>query len=74
MNAVKQAENVKTTLDAGYVCPHCGKTEHTPNAETLAAFKEAEAIATGKIQVEWQHPPTTKEELKAQLRKMVKEA
>jgi hypothetical protein len=44
------------------------------NAETLAAMREAEAIATGKIQVEWQRPPATKEELKAHIRKMVKEA
>jgi hypothetical protein len=44
------------------------------NAVTLAALREAEAIATGEIQVEWQRPPATKEELKAQLRKMAKEA
>ena len=44
------------------------------NAVTLAALREAEAIATGKIQVEWQRPPATKEALKAQLRKMAEEA
>jgi hypothetical protein len=49
MNAVKQAENVKTGTDTGYVCPHCGKTEHIPNAVTLAAMQEAEAIAMGEV-------------------------
>jgi 3-mercaptopyruvate sulfurtransferase SseA len=49
MNAIKQAENAKIGTDAGYVCPHCGKTEHTPNAETLAAMQEAEAILRGEI-------------------------
>jgi hypothetical protein len=44
------------------------------NAVTLAAMREAEDIATGKIQVEWQRPPAAKEELKAQIRKMVEEA
>jgi hypothetical protein len=45
-----------------------------PNAVTLAALREAEAIATGKIQVEWQHPPATKEELKFQMKKMIEKA
>ena len=49
MNAVKQAENAKIGTDAGYVCPHCGKTEHIPNAVTLAAMQEADAIARGEI-------------------------
>ena len=49
MNAVKQAENVKPRTDAGYVCPHCGKTEHIPNAVNLAAMQEADAIARGEI-------------------------
>jgi hypothetical protein len=39
------------------------------NAVTLAALREAEAVATGNIQVEWQHPPATKEESKVQIRK-----
>jgi ribosomal protein L37AE/L43A len=49
MNAIKEAENIKTGTDARYVCPHCGKTEHTPNAATLAAMQEAEAIAKGEV-------------------------
>ncbi|MDR2774788.1 MAG: hypothetical protein LBC19_08615 [Tannerella sp.] len=49
MNAVKQAEDVKAGADTGYVCPHCGKTEHTLNAVTLAAMREAEAIARGEV-------------------------
>jgi hypothetical protein len=49
MNVAKEAETVKTRADAGYVCPHCGKTEHTPNAVTLAAFEEGEAMLRGEI-------------------------
>jgi hypothetical protein len=49
MNAVKQAEKARTGINAEYVCPHCGKTEHTPNAETLAAMQEGEAILRGEI-------------------------
>ena len=43
------------------------------NAVTLAAMQEARDIMSGKIKVEWQRPPATKEELKAQLEKMVEE-
>ncbi|MDR2078893.1 MAG: hypothetical protein LBP74_04115 [Treponema sp.] len=68
---VKQAEKAETGIDGG-ICPECGKV-HVPNAVTLAALREAEAIAAGKIRVEWQRPPATKEELKAQLRKMTEE-
>jgi hypothetical protein len=49
MDAVKEAEKVKIGTNTGYVCPHCGKTEHTPNAVTLAAMREAEAIARGEV-------------------------
>jgi hypothetical protein len=73
---VKQAERAEIGIDGEYdddVCPECGKA-HVPNAVTLAAMQEAEAIATGKIQVEWQRPSATKKELKAQIRKMVEEA
>jgi hypothetical protein len=66
MNAAKPVENIEISPKRS--------SEHTPNAVTLAALREAEAIATGKIQVEWQHPPATKEELKVQLRKMAEEA
>jgi hypothetical protein len=66
MNVAKTVENIEISPKR--------PPEHTPNAVTLAALREAEAIATGKIQVEWQHPPATKEELKAQLRKMAEEA
>jgi hypothetical protein len=44
-----------------------------PNAVTLAAAREARDIMSGKIQVEWNHPPATKEELKAKLKDMVEE-
>jgi hypothetical protein len=73
---VKQVERAETGIDGKYdddVCPECGKA-WVPNAVTLAALREAEAIATGKIQVEWQRPPASKEALKAQLRKMVENA
>jgi hypothetical protein len=49
MNAVKQAENVKPGTNARYVCPHCGETVHIPNAETIAAFEEGEAMLRGEI-------------------------
>jgi hypothetical protein len=49
MNAVMPAEEAKTRTDTGYVCPHCGKTEHTPNAVTLAAMRETEALLKGEI-------------------------
>jgi hypothetical protein len=71
MNAVKQAKDIKTRTDAGYVCPHCGKTEHTPNAVTLAAMQEAEAIARGEVPGAIFIDPTqyrTQEELKANLK------
>jgi hypothetical protein len=71
MNAVKQAENVETGTDAGYICPHCGKTEHIPNAVTLAAMQEAKDIMSGKIKVKWNHPPATKEELRDELREIL---
>ncbi|GHV85794.1 hypothetical protein AGMMS50230_14020 [Spirochaetia bacterium] len=32
-----------------YVCPHCGKTEHIPNAVTIAAMEEGDAILRGEI-------------------------
>jgi hypothetical protein len=51
MNAANTVENIEisqTGTDAGYVYPHCGKMEHTPNAVTLAAMREAEAIARGE--------------------------
>jgi hypothetical protein len=71
MNAVKEAEAAKTGTDTGYVCPYCGETEHTPNAVTLAAIREAEDIMSGKIKVEWNHPPASKEGLRDELRKML---
>jgi hypothetical protein len=66
MNAVNTVENVEISQKS--------PPEYTPNAVTLAALREAEAIATGKIQVEWQRPPATKEKLKAQIRKIAEEA
>jgi hypothetical protein len=71
MKAVKQAEDIKTGTDTGYVCPHCGKTEHTPNAVTLAAMREAEAIMRGEVPSAIFIDPAqyrTREELKAKLK------
>ena len=36
-----------------YVCPYCGKTEHIPNAKTIAAFEEADAMLRGEIPAKW---------------------
>ena len=51
------------------------KVDHTPrpNAVTLAAARESRDIMSGKIQVEWNHPPATMEELKAKLKDMAQE-
>ncbi|GHV93535.1 hypothetical protein AGMMS50268_40380 [Spirochaetia bacterium] len=32
-----------------YVCPECGKTAHTPNAVTIAALEEGDAMMRGEI-------------------------
>jgi hypothetical protein len=69
MDAVTEAETVKTGAGAGG--PHCGKTEHTPNAVTLAAMREAEAIARGEVPSAVFIDPAqyrTREELKAGLK------
>jgi hypothetical protein len=34
----------RKTAAAAYVCPYCGKTEHVPNAATIAAFEEGDAM------------------------------
>jgi hypothetical protein len=71
MNAVNTVENTETGTDAGYICPHCGKTEHTYNAVTLAAMREAEAIARGEVPSAVFIDPAqfrTREELKAHLK------
>jgi hypothetical protein len=71
MNAVKEVENAQTGTGAGYICPHCGKTEHTPNAVTLAAMGEAEAIARGEVPSAIFIDPAqyrTREELKTNLK------
>jgi hypothetical protein len=47
--------------------------ESGPNVVTLAAAQEARDIMSGKIKVEWNHSPATKEELKAQLEKIGQE-
>ncbi|GHU70543.1 hypothetical protein FACS189450_05140 [Spirochaetia bacterium] len=75
MNAVitVRTANEALGLDHDGECPICAKNPPF-NAKTLAALREAEDIATGKIKVEWQHPSATKDELKAQLQKMVEEA
>jgi hypothetical protein len=74
MTAVKEAESAQIGTDAGYVCPHCGKTEHTPNAETIAAMREAEAIARGEVPSAVFIDPAqyrTREELKANLKQVL---
>jgi hypothetical protein len=60
MNAVETVETARKGPEIDQNPPF--------NAVTLAAMREAEAIATGKIRVEWQRSPATKEELKAQIR------
>jgi hypothetical protein len=60
-------------INVGYVCPYCGKTEHTPNAVTLAAMQEAGDIMNGNLKVNWNHPPATKEELKIEIKKILQE-
>jgi hypothetical protein len=48
---VQQAEKAETGINGEYdgdICPECGKA-HVPNAVTLAAMQEAEAIARGEI-------------------------
>ncbi|MDR2470708.1 MAG: hypothetical protein LBD09_01185 [Treponema sp.] len=47
--------------------------EPRPNAVTLAAMRETRDMMDGTIKAEWNHPPAVKEELKAQLRKMLYE-
>jgi hypothetical protein len=54
MEAV-QAEKAKTGVDTDYVCPYCGKKEHTPNAKTRAAIEEGEAIFRGEKPAKWYH-------------------
>jgi hypothetical protein len=77
MNAVNTVENIEisqTEDDAGYICPHCGKTEHTPNAATLAAFEEGEAILRGEIPSAILIDPRqyqTREELKTALKEIL---
>ena len=36
-------------VEEPYVCPHCGKTEHVPNAEAIAAMQEVNDMIAGKI-------------------------
>ena len=49
----------------GYVCPFCGKTEHIPNAVTIAAMEEGDAMERGEIPAKRFH---SLEELLADLR------
>jgi hypothetical protein len=74
VNTVETAEISQTGVDAGYVCLHCGKTEHTPNAETLAAFEEGEAMLRGEIPSAVFIDPRqyqTREELKTALKEIL---
>ena len=47
------------------------KEARRPNAETLAAVREARDLMSGKAGVEWNRPPSSREELKARLTEMV---
>jgi hypothetical protein len=70
---VQQAEKAEIGIDGEYdgdICPECGKA-HVPNAVTLAAMQEAEDIMSGRIKVQWNHPPATKEELRDELREIL---
>ena len=49
-----------------YVCPYCGKTEHIPNAETIAAMEEGDAMERGEIPANRYH---TIEEMLADLKR-----
>jgi hypothetical protein len=74
MNAANTVENIEisqTRTNAGYVYPRRGKAEHIPNAVTLAAIQEAEAIARGEVSGAVFIDPAlcrTREELKASLK------
>jgi hypothetical protein len=74
VNTVEDIEITQGQSDAGYSCPHCGKAEHTPNAVTLAAIQEAEAIAKGEVPGAIFMDPAqyrTREELKANLEQIL---
>jgi hypothetical protein len=67
---------VETETEAAVGCIYgedCPLHAENPpfNAVTLAAIREAEDIMSGKIKVEWNHPPATKEELKDKLRELL---
>jgi hypothetical protein len=70
---VKQAEKATIGIDDEYdgdICPECGKA-HVPNAVTLAAMRETEAIERGDIPGVMVIDPTqygTREELKIGLK------
>jgi hypothetical protein len=70
---VKLAEKAETGIDGEYdgdICPECGKV-HVPNAATLAAMREGEAILRGEIPGAVFIDPRqyqTREELKAALK------
>ncbi|GHV47820.1 hypothetical protein AGMMS49546_37840 [Spirochaetia bacterium] len=49
-----------------YVCPFCGKKEHIPNAETIAAMEEGDAMERGEIPAKRFH---TIEEMLADLKR-----
>ena len=69
MNNQKTPVLAKSSASGGsYAEPQ----EKSFNAATMAAIQEARDIMSGKKKVKW-NTPTTKEELKAQLEKMVNE-
>ncbi|GHV92571.1 hypothetical protein AGMMS50268_30740 [Spirochaetia bacterium] len=48
----------KTAQQNGCVCPYCGKTEHIPNATTIAAMQEIQDMIDGKIPHKHYHSMT----------------
>ncbi|GHV84612.1 hypothetical protein AGMMS50230_02200 [Spirochaetia bacterium] len=42
-------KHLESASEKPYVCPVCGKTEHIPNAEAVAAMQEVNNMIDGKI-------------------------
>jgi hypothetical protein len=53
--SLKQPIGRKAAKKTNYVCPYCGKTEHTPNAVTIAALQETQDMIDGKISSKGYH-------------------
>jgi predicted nucleic-acid-binding Zn-ribbon protein len=53
--SISTSGNSASASSEMYVCPCCGKHEHTPNAVTVAAHKEVLDIKSGKKQTKTYH-------------------